>query len=104
MEDLKRIFDSVLRKYKKAAGGNLGMAFFWKIIVVVFLSLFVLLMLFGWLLYNWVITNNSTAATKKIDRPEITLEDINKAKDLIDGRKEKLEMIIKNDVEAIDLK
>ncbi len=104
MDDIKKIYDSILKKYRKVTDGHLGISFYWKAIVITYLVVFVLLLLSGWILYTWVITNNFTVTRSKIERPEITLEDINKAKESVAGRNEKLEAIIKNDVNAIELK
>ncbi len=104
MDDIKKNFPSFLDKYKNMISQNANISFYWKAIIMFYMFIFLVLIVLGWLLYSWAITSQTASSNTKISRPEITLDEVNKVKEITEGRNEKLELVITNDVTAIEMK
>lgn len=104
MEKIKNIFNDILQKMGFGANGGLDLKTHWKIVIYIYLTLFAVLVVFGWLFYSWIIQTEVIPPKIKNNRTDITSEELNRAKILSEGRKDKLDNVIRNDVTATNLK
>lgn len=95
MENLVKLYKGVLEKLNSK---KLGIHFYWKVTVVGFCSLIILSVIGGWTLYIYTTTNLSLQLPVKINRSELTIGDIEKVKEITENKQNKLNEIIKSDV------
>lgn len=104
MEEKKTSILSILKKLSTSKREAFSIRTYWKIIISTYLFVVLLLIVGGWFCYSWAITSNSIMVRQKKQKPAISLVEIQKAEEILAGKKGRLEEVIKSKVEIVRMK
>lgn len=103
MEKVKSIFDPIVKKLK-SSNKYPSLKSLWKLIVISNIIFVVFIVIIGWMVYVWVINTTPAIVMNKRVRPSITLEEIKKANDIVNSKKNKLDNVLEKKVEIVGLR
>lgn len=104
MEKVKSVFYSILRKLGFDTSAGFDLKLHWKIVISLYLTLFAVLIIGGWLFYSWIIQTEVIPPKVKSNKPDITTEELNKAKTISEGKKNKLDVVVKTEPQVVQMK
>lgn len=104
MDDIKNLWNKILERFDKYKDSDLNTTTYWKIIISLYLILFILLIVGGWMFYGWAVSDTAGTAKSKSLKSEVTMEEIRKVEDITTERKDKLGEVLKQDVTVVGLK
>ncbi len=104
MEKVDNNFLSILNRLSFSRNGKAGIKTYWRMIMILYIAISVLLVAGGWFCYAWAITSSSIIVQQKKLRISISIDEVRKAEVILSQKKGRLEETIMGKVDVAGLK
>lgn len=104
--NMDRVKICIATVFKKLVDSNKSSSikYLWRLIMLSHILIAISLVFLGWIIYAWVITTTPATVVNKRIRPPITIEEIDKANEIVNSKKDKLDEVLGQKVEIVGLK
>jgi hypothetical protein len=104
MNKVKIKIDLLLKRLNISKSESPSIRSYWKLIMISHILVAVFLVVSGWMIYAWVITTTPIMVMQKKQRPPITLDEIETANSILEHKKGRLDAVIVEKIDVVDLK